>query len=46
MNKEVVILKMEQTVRRMTLRDALGFAQVGEDMLEELDARLRQIPNI
>ena len=38
--------EMEKVVRMMRVRDVLEFAQIGEDVLRELDARLRQIPNI
>ncbi|MCI9338416.1 MAG: alpha/beta hydrolase [Lachnospiraceae bacterium] len=37
--------EMKKMVDRMLVRDALGFVQAGEDMLQSLDAQLRQIPS-
>lgn len=37
--------EMADTIRRMTLRDVLNFAQVEQKILEELDAQLKGIPN-
>ena len=37
--------EMEETVKRMILRDALGFVQAGAEVVEALDAQLKQIPN-
>ncbi len=38
--------EMEKMVNMMRIRDVLEFVQTGEEALRELDARLRQIPNI
>ncbi len=37
---------MKKMVGRMLVRDALGFVQADQDMLKELDEKLRRIPNI
>lgn len=37
---------MQEMIRHMTLRDALGFVQVPQEVLDAVDAQLRQIPNI
>lgn len=38
--------EMADTIKRMTLRDALGFVQAGEEAVEALNAQLKQVPNI
>lgn len=38
--------EMKKTVSRMLVRDALGFIQIDENALKDLDAQLRQIFNI
>ncbi len=37
--------ELKKTVDRMLVRDALGFARIGQDVLEALDRRLGEIPN-
>lgn len=37
--------EIKRTVDRMLVRDALGFARIGQDVLEALDRRLGEIPN-
>ena len=38
--------EMEKMVRMMRVRDVPEFARIGETALRDLDARLRQIPNL